>query len=88
VPSSEIIPCQYRPTTTDIIPHPCIEMFSLDRIETWPNGARYEGEYQNDLMHGKGTFWYSDGRRFSGEFKEGRCEDDPDNGDFGAFINS
>ena len=74
--------------TTNSCPHLCIKLCSLDRIETWPNGARYEGEYHNDLMHGKGTFWYPDGRRFSGEFKQGRSEDDPENGDYAAFINS
>jgi hypothetical protein len=42
------------------------------RIETWPHGARYEGEYHMDRRNGQGTYWYADGRSYSGEYKDDR----------------
>ncbi len=31
---------------------------------TWSNGASYEGEYKDDVMHGKGKFRNSPGEPF------------------------
>lgn len=74
----------YRSQLNSVLTLAC----TFDSIETWPNGARYEGEFENDAMHGKGTYWYPDGRRVSGAFQEGQCADDPGNGNFSSFINS
>ena len=31
-------------------------------IMVWEDGSRYEGYWFNNLRHGKGKYWYSDGR--------------------------
>ena len=35
------------------------------------NGTTYVGKFFNGMMHGKGTFTYSDGATYYGEFKNG-----------------
>jgi hypothetical protein len=40
------------------------------RIETWPSGARFEGEYRDDRRNGQGTYWYADGRCYRGEYED------------------
>ncbi|KAJ3116764.1 hypothetical protein HK100_000978 [Physocladia obscura] len=35
-------------------------------------GARYIGEYKNDLRHGEGYFIYPDGSKYRGNFVEGK----------------
>jgi len=44
--------------------------FYSTRIETWPSGARFEGEYKDDQRNGHGTYWYADGRCHKGEYKD------------------
>ena len=39
---------------------------------TWPNGDRYVGEIKNGIMHGRGTYFYSQGDQYSGEFRNGK----------------
>ena len=39
-------------------------------METWPDGARYEGKYRDGKKHGKGLFKWADGSSYSGEFLE------------------
>jgi hypothetical protein len=39
---------------------------------TWPDGRKYEGEYQNDLKHGTGIFKWPDGRVYEGEWENGK----------------
>ncbi|RKX73857.1 MAG: phosphatidylinositol-4-phosphate 5-kinase, partial [Spirochaetes bacterium] len=34
---------------------------------------RYEGEWRNGLMHGRGIFYIAHGGRYEGEFKNGRA---------------
>ena len=41
-------------------------------IFTWNSGRIYEGEYFNDLKHGKGKFTWPDGRIYDGEWSEGK----------------
>ena len=37
----------------------------------WANGAKkYEGNWQNNKMQGKGFFSWSDGRRYLGDYHE------------------
>ena len=36
------------------------------------NGRRYEGNFKNDLFHGKGVLIYADGSRYEGNFRDNR----------------
>ena len=40
-------------------------------VFTWANGAKYDGEYKDGLMHGFGVFTF-DGSVFEGQFKNDR----------------
>ena len=35
-------------------------------------GETYEGEWLNDMMHGRGTFEYASGAKYVGQFKDGK----------------
>jgi len=35
------------------------------------SGARYEGDFKNDVLEGQGTFTLADGRRFTGTLAHG-----------------
>lgn len=35
----------------------------------WPDGAKYEGYWQNDKAHGKGKFYHVEGDVYDGEWK-------------------
>ena len=35
----------------------------------WPSGRKYEGEWDNSSMHGKGRLAYEDGNVYIGNFK-------------------
>jgi len=30
-------------------------------VETWADGAKYEGNYENGMKHGRGRFYWIDG---------------------------
>ena len=38
---------------------------------TWPNGAKYDGEYENDLPNGHGVEIFPDGSSFDGNYHDG-----------------
>jgi hypothetical protein len=38
---------------------------------TFPDGRKYEGEWQHDKKHGKGTFTYANGDAYVGEYRQG-----------------
>ena len=40
----------------------------------YPGGAKYEGDFKNDIPHGEGTFMYSDGSIYYGKFKNGKSD--------------
>jgi len=42
-------------------------------VFTWANGNRYEGNFTEDVMHGKGTFfWAETGNEYQGTFESGQ----------------
>ena len=40
--------------------------------ETFPNGEKYSGEFQDDRRSGKGVYTFREGHRYSGEMRIGR----------------
>lgn len=36
-----------------------------------PNGEQYEGDFQGDFFHGRGTYTYATGDRYVGEWRRG-----------------
>lgn len=43
-------------------------------IYTWPNGARYEGDWKNNKREGRGKMFGSDGKNYEGDFKDNKKE--------------
>ena len=41
--------------------------------QTWPDNAKYVGEYCNGYAEGKGTFYHSNGDLFEGDFKRDKA---------------
>lgn len=39
--------------------------------QVWPDGGKYEGEWQQSKANGKGKFWHADGDVYEGNW----CED-------------
>lgn len=37
---------------------------------TTHDGLKYEGEWKNGQLHGKGKFKYIDGREYAGDYRE------------------
>jgi len=37
-------------------------------LETWPDGAVYEGQYSEGKKHGTGKLTFADGSVYQGEF--------------------
>ncbi len=36
------------------------------------SGGKYDGDYENDLKSGNGTYVYSNGDKYVGQWKEGK----------------
>ena len=53
--------------------------FDFLGIYEWNDGRRYDGDWKNNQMHGKGVFTWDNGKRYEGEYK-----DDKKNG-YGVF---
>ena len=45
---------------------------NLTGILIYPNNDKYEGEFQNDNITGKGTLTCADGSIYTGDLKEGK----------------
>ena len=43
-------------------------------VETWTDGAKYEGYYFEGMKHGKGKFFWADGSCYEGEFRYNNIE--------------
>lgn len=41
-------------------------------VFTWPNGDKYEGDWQDDKPHGRGVETLTDGERYEGEWQDGK----------------
>ena len=41
-------------------------------IYVFPDGKKYEGEYQKGYQHGHGIYTWPDGGNYVGEFKDGQ----------------
>ena len=41
-------------------------------VFTWPDGRRYEGEYNGDKKEGYGKFFWPDGRQYAGLWMNGK----------------
>ena len=39
---------------------------------TWPDGRKYEGNFEDDKRHGVGTYWWKDGRVYRGMWEKGQ----------------
>ena len=54
-------------------------------------GEKYEGEFQDGYRHGQGTYTFSDGRKYIGEWKDGKLWNvthfDKDGNVIGKFVN-
>ncbi len=46
------------------------QIVRLVGIETWPDGAKYEGAYIEGKKQGRGIFVWADSSRYEGEFKD------------------
>lgn len=40
----------------------------------WPDGSKYEGEFQEGKKHGPGRFRWADGSSYQGEFRNNNIE--------------
>lgn len=52
-------------------------------IMKWPDGKIYEGEFMNDLKHGKGKLVTSDGKVYEGTWVAGKFGNLDDAGEEG-----
>ena len=43
-------------------------------METWPDGARYEGSYENGQKNGRGKFSWADGSKYEGNFRNNNID--------------
>jgi len=41
------------------------------KTSTYPDGAKYVGEFKDDKKHGQGTFTWADGSELKVTFKDG-----------------
>ena len=39
-------------------------------MESWPDGAKYEGQYGDGKKHGRGKLTFADGSYYDGEFED------------------
>lgn len=39
-------------------------------IQIWNDGAKYRGNWLNNMANGTGVFWHPEGDKYEGEFKE------------------
>jgi len=41
--------------------------------QVWPDGGKYEGEWQMNKANGKGQFWHADGDIYEGNWKDDKA---------------
>ena len=37
-------------------------------IQVWPDGAKYEGQWENNMANGKGRYYHSSGDVYDGDW--------------------
>ena len=42
------------------------------KVFTWPSGERFEGEYRDDKINGRGVYTWPSGERFEGEYRDNK----------------
>lgn len=50
--------------------------------QEWQDGAKYEGDWRNNMAEGEGTFYHANGDIYTGEFYQDRA-----NG-FGTYVHA
>ncbi len=66
------------PSTRQSEPNPCPAELTVAHWTnchgsyTWPDGARYVGEYVDGRKHGRGTMFFASGEKYVGEFRAGK----------------
>jgi hypothetical protein len=48
-----------------------ISIFKGQGIYFFPDGARYEGNFENDTQNGPGIWYFASGHKYEGQFKNG-----------------
>lgn len=46
----------------------------FEGAEIWPDGSKYEGNFEGGKKQGKGKFVWADGSSYEGEFKDNNIE--------------
>lgn len=41
-------------------------------VYSFPSGEKYEGQYKQDLRHGKGKYTYKNGATYDGDWRSNR----------------
>ena len=49
-------------------------------VQIWPDGAKYEGEWRNNMAEGDGVFYHANGDVYTGRFFKDRA-----NG-YGSYV--
>lgn len=42
-------------------------------VQIWPDGARYEGQWEFNKANGKGTFWHVHGDKYEGDWLDDKA---------------
>jgi hypothetical protein len=43
-------------------------------VQYYPNGEKYDGEWDNNMYNGEGTFVYTDGSKYEGQWRDNKKE--------------
>lgn len=50
----------------------CLSAYAEQITKTYPNGAKYAGEWKDDKRNGQGTMAYPNGATYVGEWKDNK----------------
>lgn len=63
---------QAEPADTQTPPTIVSDQLTEQKMHVWPDGTRYEGDWQRGQPHGLGTMTYNNGAMYWGRFEQGR----------------